>query len=102
MGREYTEAGQNAKRVVKADREHRQADLLRHIMGNPFRPYRSPSHWSSSIVTLAQTLHSGEDVVFALADALEEAGHPELAEHFRAEKDHPKGCWALDLLLDKK
>ncbi len=35
-------------------------------------------------------------------DALLEAGHPELAEHFRDAKEwHPKGCWVVDLLLGK-
>jgi hypothetical protein len=35
-----------------------------------------------------------------LHDALLEAGHAELAEAFR-EPMHPKGCWALDLILGK-
>jgi hypothetical protein len=30
-----------------------------------------------------------------------EAGHAELAAHFQ-ERDHPKGCWALDLILGKR
>jgi hypothetical protein len=28
-------------------------------------------------------------------------GHAELAEHFRQERWHPKGCWAVDLILAK-
>jgi hypothetical protein len=36
-----------------------------------------------------------------LHDALLEAGHPELAEHFQQEQWHPKGCFALDLILGK-
>jgi hypothetical protein len=43
-------------------------------------------------------MYAGEDRSFALHDALLEAGHAELADHFRA-KDHPKGCWVLDLIL---
>ena len=38
-----------------------------------------------------------------LADALDDAGAPdELAEHFRssAHPSHPRGCWALDAILD--
>lgn len=77
-----------------------QGELLRHIVGNPFHPYVAPPQWSSAIVHLAEALYNGDDCTFALVDALEEAGHPELAEHFR-EKEHPKGCWALDVLLGK-
>jgi hypothetical protein len=76
-----------------------QTELLRHIVGNPFRFI--VGRCSATIVALAQTLGSGSDCAFALHDALLEAGHAELAEHFR-DKDHPKGCWALDLILGKK
>lgn len=50
---------------------------------------------------LADYLCNGEDCGFALHDALVEGGHPDLAEHFRQETVHPKGCWALDLILGK-
>ena len=78
-----------------------QAALCRHISGNPFRFYSTPLYWPSVIVQLAEALYEQQDVAFALADALEEAGHAELAEHFREEKEHPKGCWAMDLVLGK-
>lgn len=76
-----------------------QADLLRHMVGNPFRPYVSSACWPLAVVQLAQALYTGADCAFALHDALLEAGHPELAEHFRQETEHPKGCWVLDLIL---
>jgi hypothetical protein len=78
-----------------------QAELMRQIFGNPFRPYPAPPSWSAPVVKLAEALYAGEDCAFALRDALLEAGHPELAEHFR-DKDYQKGCWALDLLLGKE
>jgi hypothetical protein len=78
-----------------------QAGLVRHIRGNPFHRRPQPSSWSSPIVKLAEAIYAGEDCSFALHDALLEAGHPELAEHFK-DKDHPKGCWVLDLLLGKE
>jgi hypothetical protein len=31
-----------------------------------------------------------------------DAGHPELADHFHTDQSHPKGCWAVDLILGKK
>jgi hypothetical protein len=78
-----------------------QADLLRHIIGNPFRPYPAPPSWPSTVVQLAEPLYAGQDCAFALHDALLEAGHAELAEHFK-EKEHPKGCWVVDMVLGKK
>jgi len=77
-----------------------QCALFRHIIGNPFRPYPAPPSWPSPVVKLAEALYAGENCSFALHDALLEAGHPELAEHFR-EKEHPKGCWAVDMILEK-
>jgi hypothetical protein len=77
------------------------ADLVRHIFGNPFHPYPAPPSWPSIVVQLAESLYAGQDYAFALHDALLEAGHAELAEHFREEKSHPKGCWVVDLILGK-
>jgi len=90
-------AANPARRWV--ERRH-QAGLKRHILGNPFRPYPAPPSWSSTVVKLAEAMYAGEDCSFAVHDALLEAGYPELAEHFR-EKDHPKGCWVVDLVLGK-
>src|SRR5262249_41649053 len=79
----------------------KQATLLRHIIGNPFRPYPVPDCWPSAVVQLAEAMYTGADCGFALHDALLEAGHAELAGHFRHEAEHPKGCWAVDLILGK-
>jgi hypothetical protein len=77
-------------------------DCLRDVLGNPFRPYRTPPAWPSTVVQLAESLYAGQDCAFALHDALLEAGHAELAEHFREETWHPKGCWVVDLILGKQ
>jgi hypothetical protein len=87
--------------AVRAE-QRRQASVLRHIFGNPFRPYPAPAHWPATVIQLAEALYAGQDCGFALHDALVEAGHAELAEHFRQEQWHPKGCWVVDLLLGKK
>ena len=78
-----------------------QCILLRHIFGNPFQPLSTLLHRPLSVVGLAQALYDGLDNRLILADALEEAGCQELAEHFREEPVHPKGCWALDLILQR-
>jgi hypothetical protein len=77
-----------------------QADLLRELTGNPFRPVAAPQDLPAVVRQLAEALYAGEDCAFALHDALEEAGHAELAEHFLA-AGHPRGCWALDALLGR-
>lgn len=93
-----------------------QADLLRHIIGNPFRPWWRHGHeiyrpdrthfqdwrFNGSVDQLAHALYDGDPGAAPLLhDALIDAGYPELAEHFR-ESDHPKGCWVLDLILGKE
>lgn len=77
------------------------AVMLRHIIGNPFRQHPTPSSWPSAVVKLAEAMYAGEECSFALHDALLEAGHPELAEHFQREQWHPKGCWVVDMILGK-
>jgi hypothetical protein len=44
---------------------------------------------------------TGADACFALHDALLESGFPDLAAHFMEEQFHPKGCWAVDMILGK-
>jgi len=68
------------------------ADVRRHLFSNLFRPYPTPASWHSLVTDLAQQLNDGADVRLVLHDALLDAGHAELAEHFRAEECHPKGC----------
>lgn len=79
---------------------HAQADLFREIAGNPFRTFEPPPAWPETVVLLAKSLYAGVDCAFALHDALLEVGCGELAEHFTAPR-HPKGCWAMDAILEK-
>jgi hypothetical protein len=78
------------------------ANLLRHIMGNPVRLYAAPASWPSTIVEVARSLYNGTDCRLPLSDTLEESGHLELAQHFRTEECHPKGCFAMDIILGKE
>ncbi|OAI47683.1 hypothetical protein AYO44_09305 [Planctomycetaceae bacterium SCGC AG-212-F19] len=86
----------------RADTPKRETNLLRHIVGNPFRPYTAPASWPKAVVELAQALYEGTGDRLILADALEEAGHQDLAQHFRAEEWHMKGCWVVDVILGKR
>jgi hypothetical protein len=87
---------------VRASERAAQADLLRDIVANPFSagPPPCPPDWAQDVLSLARAMFEGEPASYALADALLEAGQMELAEHFRA-GSHPRGCWAVDVILGK-
>jgi hypothetical protein len=80
---------------LRTTAEH--AELLREIFGNPFQSVAAVG-WPTSIVALARALYLGSDCAFALHDALLEMGQEALALHFQ-QAEHPRGCWALDLIL---
>jgi hypothetical protein len=94
-------ASQIAERETTWAEQRELAVLLRHVVGNPFRPLPGVVQWPSTVLHLADALYNGQECGFALHDALLDAGHPDLAEHFHQEQQHPKGCWALDLILAK-
>jgi hypothetical protein len=89
------------------------ADLLRDIVGNPFRPRALAAAWRTATVTaLARAAYEerllpegslGPARLAVLADALEEAGctDGELLAHLRGSGPHVRGCWVLDLILPK-
>jgi hypothetical protein len=82
--------------------QKQQANLLRHIINNPSLPLPTCGPLAPSVIGLARALYSGEPCAFALHDALLDAGHAELAAHFRDPGEwHPIGCWALDVILGK-
>jgi hypothetical protein len=82
------------------------ANLLRELVGNPFRPVPFKPAWRIPAVTsLAQGIYDDrrfQDLPI-LADALEEAGCTitDLLSHLRGPGPHVRGCWALDLVLGK-
>jgi hypothetical protein len=96
-------------REISEREQAAQADLLRELVGNPFRLPRLDPDWlaweAGTLRRLAWDLY--EDRAYEqlpiLADALEEAGCTDqaLLDHCRSPDGHCKGCWALDLLLDR-
>ncbi len=54
--------------------------------------------WPANVVALAEAMAAGQDCWYALHDALLEAGHPDLAEHFRT-PGHLDGCPVLERIL---
>jgi hypothetical protein len=84
-----------------------QADLLRDIFGTPavLAPLVPiPARLGSAVTEIARSIYAArafEDMPI-LADALEEAGCPDaMIQHCRAGGPHTRGCWMLDLLMEK-
>lgn len=93
-------------RVAHAAECRKQSHLLRDIAGMPFRPVTLDPAWRASVVVnLAQAIY--DDRAFErlplLADALEDAGchHEDILAHCRGPGPHVRGCWVVDLLLEK-
>jgi hypothetical protein len=94
-----------------------QAALLRDIMGNPFQalPRIEPSWlaWNGGLVPrLAEEAYERRiaplgnldgTCLAVMADALEDAGcaDTDLLGHLRSPGPHVRGCWPVDLILDK-
>ena len=82
--------------------------LLRDIVGNPFRPVAFSPDWrTDTAVSLARQMY--ESRVFSampiLADALQDAGcdNEAILAHCRdAGQVHVRGCWVVDLVLDRR
>jgi hypothetical protein len=101
----------------KAEGELQCAQLVREIFGNPFvSPVIDPGRLSWNHGTarkLAEVCYEERHLpegtldncrLAVLADALEEAGCTEgdLLGHLRGPGPHVRGCWALDVLLEKE
>jgi hypothetical protein len=84
-------------------------DLLREVIGNPFRRVKVPPAWLAANEATALRLAQGicEEQAFErlpiLGDALEDAGccNAAILDHCRQGGGHVRGCWVLDLLLAK-
>jgi hypothetical protein len=109
-----------ASRQVRQERKN-QCHLLRDIVSNPFRPLPTlaPSLLNRDVVARARaayeernlpegTLDPGrlDTLATTLAtagccDATLLAGYRQVVAHLRSEGPHVRGCWAMDLLLNK-
>jgi hypothetical protein len=93
--------------VRKATEWAAQADLVRDIFGNPFRPVTFPPSWLTFTVTaLARQMYETRDfsAMPILADALQDAGceNDDILDHCRGPGPHVRGCWVVDLVLGKE
>jgi hypothetical protein len=93
-----------------------QLALLRDVLGNPFRPVQVDPSWlawhGGAVKNLAAAVYEERELpsghldaarLAVLADMLEEAGcsDPYILGHLRSPGPHVRGCWPLDLLLQK-
>ena len=97
-----------------AERGRPMMAILRCIFVNPFRPVSLDPAWRTPTVTALATATYEERILPAgtldpdrlavLADALEEAGcdNADILAHLRGPGPHVRGCWVLDLLLEKE
>jgi hypothetical protein len=84
-----------------------QCDLLRDVLGNPFRPAILDPAWlvwrEGLVREMARQMYAARDFsdMGILADALEEAGCTDehLLAHCRGPSAHVRGCWVVDLLM---
>ncbi|MBN9120632.1 MAG: hypothetical protein J0I06_16015 [Planctomycetes bacterium] len=91
--------------------------LLHEVFGNPFTtraarktaPRRgwmfSPSWRTDTAVALARQMYDSRDfgAMPILADALQDAGcdNDDILDHCRGPGEHVRGCWVVDLVLQK-
>lgn len=84
-----------------------QVRFIRDIFGNPFNPVTFDPLWrTSDVLALARGIYDNRafDGMPILADALQEAGcnNPLVLAHCRnAGVLHVRGCWVVDLVLNK-
>jgi hypothetical protein len=81
--------------------------LTRDVLGNPFRSVTIERAWrSANVVGLAQSISESRafERLPILADALEDAGcdNADILNHCRQPGEHVRGCWVVDLILQKK
>jgi hypothetical protein len=99
----------------------RLCDLMREIIGNPFRAWSVTPSWLASGIRIAPDgtsvalslaamdlarqidVHGRFDLMPVLADELEASGctDPALLQHCRHGINHLRGCWAVDLVLGR-
>lgn len=83
------------------------AGIIRDIFGNPFRKITFNKKWrTDTAVSLARAMYDSREfsAMPILADALQDAGcdNEDVLSHCRdANQVHVRGCWVVDVVLEK-
>jgi hypothetical protein len=96
-----------AGQIRRAEAAAYLCQLFRCVVGNPFRPVALNRVWrTTNAVSLAQAIYDQRafDRLPILADALEDAGcvNTDILKHCRLAGVHVRGCWVVDLVLNKE
>jgi hypothetical protein len=87
--------------------KHYGLQIIHEVVGNPFRPVAFNPQWrTSTVLAMARGMYESRDfsAMPILADALQDAGceNTDILNHCRDEKaSHIRGCWVVDMVLDK-
>lgn len=97
----------NAQHPEQEAERAAQADVLRCVFGNVFHPTTfTPSWRTDTVVALAAQMYVTRDfsIMPVLADALMDAGCCDevVLEHCRVTTGHHRGCWVVDMVLEKE
>ena len=92
--------------TIRQEQLH-QLEFIRDIFGNPFRPVALDPSWrTETAVALAREMYGSRDfsAMPILADALQDAGcdSDDVLDHCRGPGPHVRGCWVVDLVLEKE
>jgi hypothetical protein len=102
----FDEQGGRSLSAQAAERKNL-ADLLRCVIGSPFRSVDFNPEWrTDTAVYLAKGMYESRDfsTMPILADALQDAGcnSDDVLDHCRDKKQtHVRGCWVVDLVLER-
>jgi hypothetical protein len=107
---EVEEANGYAVLAAFATAQAKNCELIRDIFGNPHSSPAIDSAWlgwnDRTILKVSQAIYEERafDRLPILADALEDAGCnvADIVDHCRGPGPHVRGCWVIDLLLDKE
>jgi hypothetical protein len=101
------ERGGESGKAASVAESRSQRDVLRDLVGNPFRPVAFLPEWrTDTAVALASQMYQSRDfsAMPILADALQDAGcdSADILDHCRNLGLHVRGCWVVDLVLGKE
>jgi hypothetical protein len=103
----FAPASGTDQRTAEAEERTAQCDLARELVGNPFHPVTIDPAWlTATVLSLARTMYESRDFspMPILADALQDAGcdNEAILNHCRDRNQvHVRGCWVIDLVLEK-
>jgi hypothetical protein len=98
--------GGESGKAASAAEWRAQGDMLRDLVGNPFRPVTVLPDWhTGAVLGLSRQVYESRDfsAMPILADALQDAGceNADILNHCRGPGPHVRGCWVVDLILSK-